>query len=143
MLIFSIALLVLFFTLSAGETFACTCDLAVGNRSLEKQIKENYKKSAAVFLGKVTEVIKDPNAFFVKVKFESEKIYKGKFSEEVVITTGQGSGDCGFYFEVGKSYLVYAYGNLGNLETNICQRTSLVEETKDLKILEKIRKKKN
>lgn len=142
-IIFSTVFALFLFIVGASNTLACSCDLPIGNKSLEKQIKENYKNSVAVFSGKVTEIFKDPNAYFVKVKFESEKIYKGVISKEVIITTGRGGGDCGYNFEVGKNYLVYAYGDFDNLQTNICQRTSLIEETKDAKVLEKIKKKKN
>jgi hypothetical protein len=41
------------------------------------------------------------------------------------VTTGWGNGDCGFDFEVGKEYVVYA-SDEGQLETSICSGTSLL-----------------
>lgn len=56
---------------------------------------------------------------------------------EVVLLTGSGRGDCGYLFEVGQNYLVYAYGpDVDHLGTNICQRTApLSAGGGDLKIL--------
>jgi hypothetical protein len=43
--------------------------------------------------------------------------------QEVVVSTGQGNGDCGVPFLVGTSYLVYASSHEGQLSTNICAGT--------------------
>src|SRR5258708_4102213 len=44
------------------------------------------------------------------------------------LSTGLGGGDCGFDFEVGKQYLVYAFNDeAGELSTNICTRTTRLE----------------
>lgn len=43
---------------------------------------------------------------------------------EVSILTGMGGGDCGYRFERGAAYVIYAYRNAqGQLETGICSRT--------------------
>ena len=55
--------------------------------------------------------------------FEVEGLFKGALSSEVAVLTGIGRGDCGYQFQVGEKYLVYAYGKNG-LETNICTRTT-------------------
>jgi hypothetical protein len=44
--------------------------------------------------------------------------------QEVVVSTGQGGGDCGYPFQVGTSYLVYATNDNGKLSTSICSGTS-------------------
>jgi len=44
--------------------------------------------------------------------------------KEVEIATGMGGGDCGYPFQAGADYVVYAYQNAeGRLETGICSRT--------------------
>jgi hypothetical protein len=48
----------------------------------------------------------------------------GQAGQEVVVSTGQGGGDCGYPFQVGTSYLVYAGNNNGKLSTSICSGTS-------------------
>jgi hypothetical protein len=66
-----------------------------------------------------------------------EKLWKGVLPEEISIVTGRGNGDCGYRFEVGGSYLVYAYGSdESSLSTNICQRTAKLSVAQaDLKVL--------
>lgn len=41
---------------------------------------------------------------------------------QVDFALGKGGGDCGFDFEVGRTYLVYAYGD-AVLQTDICMPT--------------------
>jgi hypothetical protein len=56
------------------------------------------------------------------------RAYRGQVSGTVVILTGMGLGDCGFDFETGKQYLVYADRiDVVNLFTSICSGTSPVE----------------
>jgi hypothetical protein len=56
------------------------------------------------------------------------RAYRGQVSGTVIILTGMGLGDCGFDFETGKQYLVYADRiDAVNLFTSICSGTSPVE----------------
>jgi hypothetical protein len=82
---------------------------------------------------------KKPGDLYVAVRFKIEESWKGTLSKEATVFTGQGDGDCGYKFEVGQQYLVYAYRyNDTDLGTNICQRTaSLIEAAEDLKALGK------
>jgi carboxypeptidase family protein len=50
--------------------------------------------------------------------------------KEIEIVTGLGGGDCGYEFQTGVDYVVYAYKNAeGRLEANICSRTRPLPET--------------
>jgi hypothetical protein len=52
--------------------------------------------------------------------------YRGEAAGTVRVLTGSGVGDCGFDFETGSQYLVYAdKGDDENLVTSICTGTSL------------------
>jgi hypothetical protein len=52
--------------------------------------------------------------------------------QEIEILTGFGGGDCGFPFQTGSEYVVYAYKNSdGRLETGICSRTRPLAEAGD------------
>lgn len=57
--------------------------------------------------------------------------------KEIEILTGYGGGDCGYEFQVGTEYVVYAYKNsAGQLETGICSRTRpLAEAAEDVKYI--------
>ena len=58
----------------------------------------------------------------------------GRNQKEIEIVTGIGGGDCGYEFQIGVDYVVYAYNNAeGRLETNICSRTrTLAEAAEDI-----------
>ena len=57
--------------------------------------------------------------------------------KEIEIVTGKGGGDCGFAFQPGLDYVVYAYKNAeGRLETGICSRTrALTDAAEDVAYL--------
>jgi hypothetical protein len=59
-----------------------------------------------------------------------QRSYRGEVSGTVRVLTGNGGeGDCGFDFETGSQYLVYAdRDDNENLVTSICTGTSLLEE---------------
>jgi hypothetical protein len=49
--------------------------------------------------------------------------------KEIEILTGYGGGDCGYPFQLGGEYVVYAYQNsAGRLETGICMRTRPLDQ---------------
>ena len=57
--------------------------------------------------------------------------------KEIEIVTGMGGGDCGYAFQSGVDYIIYAYKNSeGRLETGICSRTRpLTQAAEDLAYL--------
>jgi len=57
--------------------------------------------------------------------------------KEIEIVTGMGGGDCGYAFQSGVDYIVYAYKNSeGRLETGICSRTRpLTQAAEDIAYL--------
>lgn len=68
--------------------------------------------------------------------------WKGIKDKMVTVETGLGGGDCGYGFQEGESYLIYAYrtngedGKPGPLRTNICTRTRPLSKAKgDIKAL--------
>lgn len=92
--------------------------------------QEHLEKSAAVFSGKAIRV--DSRVYGYEVRFDVERIWKGAAERTVTLSTGFGSGDCGYPFREGERYFVYAnygygyaYGDT-SLATNICQRTRLL-----------------
>src|SRR5690242_20093151 len=57
------------------------------------------------------------------------RVYSGQISGQTTLTTGLGTGDCGFDFETGKQYLIYANRIApDSLYTNICFGTSPLDE---------------
>ena len=75
-----------------------------------------------------------PKEQMVLVKMLVEDTFRGSLGgNDVEILTGMGGGDCGYGFEKGKKYLVYASEHRGRLYAGICSRTRpLIEATEDL-----------
>jgi hypothetical protein len=86
------------------------------------------------------------------VTFSNVRLYRGAPRERFIVETGMGGGDCGYAFEEGEAYLVYAYGKqTGNgtisavpgwrhdeLNTGICTGTKpLKYSDADLRLLRK------
>jgi hypothetical protein len=105
------------------RTYACSC---VPPRSPS----EEFKESDAVFSGKVVRVYettrKEPKirerVSQRAVIFSVDRTWKGVNESHVVVYTGFDGGDCGYPFEVGKEYLVYAYDDT-DWVTGICSLT--------------------
>ncbi|CAN5645100.1 hypothetical protein BH23GEM6_BH23GEM6_19490 [soil metagenome] len=85
----------------------------------------------AVFLGTVTGIDEIVSARAGEalpgreVTLRIHAAWKGvdEASASVVVRTGHGAGDCGFDFERGTAYLVYAHDSGEGLSTSICTRT--------------------
>jgi hypothetical protein len=61
------------------------------------------------------------------------RVFTGSIiGKQTDIATGNGGGDCGYEFEVGRTYLVYASRDTaGILSTHLCTRTKLLDDAKD------------
>lgn len=72
-----------------------------------------------------------------EITFRVGRMWRGDGSRTVKIVTGRGGGDCGFHFERGRRYLVYAYrSEEGEWGTGICTRTRAIEDAaEDLRYL--------
>ncbi|WP_445489824.1 hypothetical protein [Niallia sp. 03133] len=119
-------------------TSACSCTEL-------PSVEEEFERSKAVFSGKVVDIREKRSlkGYTSKsVLFEVTNTWKGVEQSQIIITTGQGGGDCGFNFKEGEEYLVYAnestmYG-AKSLVSIICDRTNeLSSSQEDLAILGK------
>lgn len=133
---YAISILALAIGLSvSSKVVACSCDLPPVHQSLKQQVTKARNSSSAVFSGVVLKI--DEAAYSVRVTFKVDEYWKRQLSTQVIVVTGRGGGDCGYRFEVGQRYLVYAYGSdVTSLGTNICQRTAPYSDgAADLKVL--------
>jgi len=148
-----ITFIVLIQLIAISEAFSCSC---MGTES----VKKAFKRSEIVFVGTVIssqpyELKQEPLGegfvdiyYHNEVTFEVSEWFKGTSTATQKIYTGAGGGDCGFYFEVGEQYIVYAtldgvYKELGTskMQTNICDRTNKLSElAEDLSQLRKRKK---
>jgi len=126
------------FIFSHQTSSACDCV------SSTRDAYEGLQRADAVFIGRVvnsrmievSDSVDHPLELQVNIKVE--KVLKGIKSKEVILRTGPGlGGDCGFKFQKGKEYLVFAYGMPNKLETSGCSRTKelkyAAEDIKEIK----------
>lgn len=127
------------FIFSSIDGYACSC-LSSGE-PLKQQIAKAKKDSAAIFSGRVLEIIKKPENYQTIVKFQVQSSWKGNVSKQITISTASESAMCGYNFEVGESYLVYTNGaDVKNLQTNLCTRTAKLSAARaDTRVLGKAR----
>jgi hypothetical protein len=118
---------------------ACSCYKTP--RPIEEEIGNELRKADAVFSGRVIGVRdrKSRNQqgeellIGKAVLFEVENTWKGVNRSQVIVNTGFGGGDCGYPFDLGASYLVYAIRSTSNnnLDTGTCGRILLVTDTSE------------
>lgn len=124
--------------------------------------------STAVFTGKVLEIADPPPPVLVPSRDNTGRAYANRRTadpitlqrrlrvvrlsvgdvltgvdtsqKEIEILTGFGGGDCGYPFQAGVEYVVYAYKNSeGRLETGICMRTRpSAEAAEDVKYIQEM-----
>ena len=58
-----------------------------------------------------------------QVTFKVDETFKGTPVPTLSLGTGLGGGDCGYGFEAGQSYVVYAHGDGDALQAGICSLT--------------------
>ena len=135
--VLSVALVVgvFWFLGNPGLVHACKC-LQPGAPS------EELEKFSAVFAGKVVSIQHsyDPKAAFASpgdhttVGFEVSAVWKGSVHEGMYITTPPTGGTCGFVFDEGEEYIVYAHDSTyaeGGYTAGICSRTALLSKAQE------------
>ena len=65
------------------------------------------------------------------VTIRATRVYRGPREEKFAVRTGMGNGDCGFDFETGGQYIVFAYHDREGkgLSTNWCTDTGSLEDS--------------
>ena len=113
---------------ASERVFACECKR---NSSVEQE----FSDAKTVFVGKVIE-IKDSKPDAV-ITLKVERMWKGIKTETMVLLTDNRGKGCGYIFNKGERYLVYAFEDRdGALRTDVCTRTTDVRSAAgDLKEL--------
>lgn len=158
-------LLIVFMLLSpilAYPTPAWACSCAIPDSP-----EEAFSRADAVFVGRATG---DGNTFWNRlqvdfiifyhqfvpplphtlvtglyersISFEVQDSWQGVETTLITMRTGWGGGDCGYNFQQGKQYLVYAsHSPDGDLYASICLRTAALENAgEDLEYLRTVPK---
>jgi hypothetical protein len=112
------------------DAFACTC---LG----PTPVCETFWKTPVVFSGEVLDISSTPSKRELPllanrtVRLRVLESWRGGVSGEIDVVTGSGGGDCGYQFERGKRYLVFAMQHGGVLSTSICSRTQPLADAQD------------
>jgi hypothetical protein len=110
------------------EAAACKC-------KVPPPPEEAMAGSVAVFEGTVTEVRgpKDEAEHGnLEVTLRIGRRFKGAEADTVTVITSNSSAACGYGFEQGMTYLVYANdGDDGRLSVGLCSRTARIEDAAD------------
>lgn len=126
-----------------ASALACSCAAQAGSR--EEVVEGELSRSDAVFAGEVIETQEpsspassvDPET----VTFAVSEVWKGEEAETLEVKTPVSEASCGYPFEPGESYLVYAstdaelVGSNG-LQVGLCGETRpLADADEDLAVL--------
>lgn len=132
----SVVFLLAFGLLMLTPTSVCACSCAPSGSP-----EEELRQATAVFTGQVVQIDQrnrlvtssfDP----IQVTFQVTEVWKGPEQAVLNVSTPRGGASCGYPFESGKEYLVYAQGSETNLEVWLCSRTTpLTIAAGDLSIL--------
>lgn len=120
---------------------ACSC--------LRTTPQQSLSNSQAVFAGRVIDVIQPnpvetqnsrrrptSNPEEIKVVFEVSQVWKGGRKARLMVMTSNSSAGCGYSFQKGEEYLVYASRQASRLTTGLCSGTKpLSTASEDLAVL--------
>lgn len=128
--------------LKANPAYACRC--------LPRTPQQSFTSSQAVFVGRAIAVVnsssvegqpssrRTPSRLSqeVRITFEVSKVWKGEKKRQIVVMTSSSSASCGYSFQQGEEYLVYAASQGSKLTTGLCSGTkSLSMAQADLAVL--------
>jgi hypothetical protein len=115
-----------------SDAVACSCMGGI-------PLCETFWKTPVVFSGEVLEIEliprgSQPASLLSRiVRFRVDDVWRGNVSGVIEVQTGSGAGDCGYAFQKGVRYLVFAHERGGVLSTGICSPTKpLAEASADL-----------
>ena len=114
-----------------GWTVSWACDCAV-----PPPPKEALKKATAVFSAKVVKI--EEAGLQRSVTVEVLRTWKGVDEKKIVVSTAKSGASCGYGFQEGKTYLIYAYQEekAPMLRVSLCSRTQAIDKAEgDLKEL--------
>ena len=131
-----VLVLVFITILSYDIAYSCQCTQKI------PEIKNAFAASAAVFSGRVEEIVRF-DAYDYVVKMHVDKAYKNIARQYVYLVSTSFPTECGLDFYIGQQYLIYAYLNNKNvMMAKQCGRSQILENIadKELKTLDKLHK---
>ena len=133
--------LIITFLFLSPIAIACSCFSPTGSE--EERLKSAFERAPLVFIGKAVE---QDSAFFDEYEhetvFETIETLKGIPTTPITTNIWVGCCACGYNFQVGESYLVFAYPHHeieGSFSVSTCSQTSVLD-SEALRRIEMLRK---
>lgn len=135
----------LFLLIANVKLFPCTCVGPRGAKNMREAAEwyVNQPNIKLIFEGKVTKqeiragwpgapataMSMTPSGRFRVIHLTVTRTFKGENRNQMTVLTGLGTGDCGYDFQTGSTYLVYASaGPEKNWFTSICTGTAAIQD---------------
>ena len=121
---------------AANSADACSCGTG--------PVCSHYFESDAVFIGTVQRIAKGAQdrlqRGMLQVDIGVNSPFRGVNGSAVTVVTADNGAACGYTFQVGERYLVYAHRTPdGTLEVSLCSRTiPLAKATEDLQFIQSV-----
>ncbi len=115
------AVLAALFTLVPSPAEACSC--------MAQGFEEARSGAAAIFEGRVDAI--EPIGGQLRVRFHVTQAWRGVEHESVELLTASNSAACGYTFEIGQHYLVYAGQDDASLTVSLCSRTARMDDASE------------
>ncbi|MDC8003899.1 hypothetical protein POV27_07535 [Aureisphaera galaxeae] len=126
--------------------FVCITTIGYGCDCKNGSVAQNFKAHQVVITAEViglSKVFYRDDVYRIQVELKVTESFKGGKSGTIKIITGNGYGDCGFHFEQGNRYLifaslsdVYSEGAKEELTATVCSHTGLVDKkSKQIKVV--------
>lgn len=122
-LVLGLVVIGLFTVAPPRVVYACSC-------IMPGTPQEELSRADAVFGGTVTS-IERVDQMTLRVTFDVGRIWKGPSAPTLSVTTAGDSAACGYQFQPGAEYIVYATGQDGSLVTSLCSRTQPAASASD------------
>lgn len=95
---------------------------------MPQTVEQAVQSADAIFEARVASITPEGERR-LRVQMDVVQSWRGADAEHVEVLTAAQSAECGYPFEVGRSYLVYAQrSQTGALSTGLCSRTRPVQE---------------
>lgn len=102
---------------------------------------DHITNASAIFSGRVAELspeeapastlapdVQLPGTLVYQTSVDINQIWKGPTGLQLSVNTALDAAACGYPFQPGAEYLIYAYEHEGNLHTSLCSNTKPLEE---------------
>lgn len=110
-------LFALLFLAASTDAFACSC-------LPPPPVPQAVAEATRVFHGEVV-AVEDLGNFDQRVTFQVAEHFKGSPVDTIELVTSTTGAMCGYPFQMGAPYVVYADGSEGALTASSCTRTTL------------------